>query len=364
MKINEITSYIESVAPLSYQESYDNAGLIIGNPDTELSGVLIALDTTEDVVQEAIDKNCNLIVAHHPIIFGGLKKLTGKNYVERTVIKAIKNDIAIYAAHTNLDSVPGGVNTKIANLLQLKNQRMLDPVSNELAKLVTFVPENSADKVRNAICEAGAGHIGNYDCCTYNTNGTGTFRGNVASNPHVGKKGEIHFEPETRIETIFPKALKGNIIAALLAAHPYEEVAYDIYSLENKYSQVGIGIIGKLESPINEKDFLEILKQTFKTGTIKHTTLLNKTISKVAVCGGSGSFLLKKAIAAGADVFVSGDFKYHEYFDADGKILIADIGHFESEQFTKDVFYELLIKKFPNFAVCLSEVNTNPVYYF
>jgi dinuclear metal center YbgI/SA1388 family protein len=364
MKVKEISKYIETLAPLNYQESYDNAGLIVGDNNMEVSGVLIALDSTEEVIQEAIKKECNLVIAHHPIVFGGLKKLTGKNYVERTVIMAVKNDIAIYAAHTNLDSVIGGVNTKIADLLKLSNQQILDPVSNELLKLVTFVPKADADKVRNAICEAGAGHIGNYDFCTYNVQGEGTFRGGEEADPHVGKKGELHFEPEVRIETIIPKSLKSSVVSALLQSHPYEEVAYDLYALENIYKEVGIGVIGTLPEPIDEKVFLARIKEIFKTALVKHTQLLNKPIRKIAVCGGSGSFLLKKAMAAKADIFISGDFKYHEYFDADSKIVIADIGHFESEQFTKDVFYELLIKKFPNFAVCLSEVRTNPVYYF
>ena len=364
MKVKEISKYIETLAPLNYQESYDNAGLIVGDNNMEVSGVLIALDSTEEVIQEAIKKECNLVIAHHPIVFGGLKKLTGKTYVERTVIMAVKNDIAIYAAHTNLDSVIGGVNTKIADLLKLSNQQILDPVSNELLKLVTFVPKADADKVRNAICEAGAGHIGNYDFCTYNVQGEGTFRGGEEADPHVGKKGELHFEPEVRIETIIPKSLKSSVVSALLQSHPYEEVAYDLYALENIYKEVGIGVIGTLPEPIDEKVFLARIKEIFKTALVKHTQLLNKPIRKIAVCGGSGSFLLKKAMAAKADIFISGDFKYHEYFDADSKIVIADIGHFESEQFTKDVFYELLIKKFPNFAVCLSEVRTNPVYYF
>lgn len=363
MTVQDICKTIEDIAPLAYQESYDNAGLLVGDPKMEVTGGLITIDVTEEVVEEAIQKKCNLIVAHHPIIFGGVKRLTGRNYVERTVIKAIQNNIAIYAAHTNLDNITGGVNSKISEKLGLENCRILMPMDDELRKLVVFVPVEHAEKVRSAICDAGAGKIGNYDHCSYNSAGQGTFRAGEGSNPFVGEQGKIHFEEEIRIETIIPKARQGSVIQAMIQAHPYEEVAYDIYPLENKYALAGGGMIGTLPVPVSETDFLTTLKNVFGTGCIKHTNLLQKEIKKVALCGGSGSFMLKKAIAARADVFVSGDFKYHEYFDAEGRILIADIGHYESEQFTKDVFYEILMKKFPKFALCLSGVKTNPVNY-
>lgn len=363
-QIKNITSFFEDLAPLQLQESYDNAGLIVGDFNAEVNTVLITLDVTEEVVQEAIDKKAELIIAHHPIVFSGLKKITGKNYVERTLLKAIKNDIAIYAAHTNLDSVKGGVNGKICEKLGLENCKILQPAGGQLKKLVTFIPVQHAQKVREAVFSAGAGNIGNYDSCSYNTEGEGTFRGNENTHPFVGKKGSIHTEKEIRFETIFPTYLQGKVISALLNAHPYEEVAYDIYALENKFNTVGMGMIGTLPEKRSEKDFLQQLKITFNTGTIKHTALQNKAVKKIAVCGGSGSFLLNRAIAAGADFFVSGDFKYHQFFDAEDKIVIADIGHFESEQFTKELFYELLTKNFPKFAVRLSEVNTNPVFYF
>lgn len=362
--VKDITNFLENFAPLGLQESYDNAGLITGDINTEITSVLITLDVTERVVEEAIQKKAQLIVAHHPIIFSGLKKITGKNYVERTIIKAIKNDIAIYAAHTNLDSVDGGVNRKICDKLGLENCKILQPVAGQLKKLVTFIPVDNADEVRETVFNAGAGNIGNYDSCGFVTEGKGSFRGNENSNPFAGKKGEIHAEREVRFETIFPGYLQGRIIDALLKSHPYEEVAYDIYPLENKFDKIGMGMVGTLAEPIAETLFLKQLKQTFNTGVIKHTTLLGKNVGRVAVCGGSGSFLLDAAIAAGADFFVSGDFKYHQFFDAENKTVIADIGHFESEQFTKELFYELLTKKFPTFAVHLSEVGTNPVFYF
>jgi dinuclear metal center YbgI/SA1388 family protein len=363
-KLSEITRFFENLAPLSLQESYDNAGLIVGDKNTEVTSVLVTLDVTEEIIDEAIEKKAELIVAHHPIVFSGLKKITGKNYVERIIIKAIKNDIAIYSAHTNLDSVTGGVNSKICEKLQLENCKVLQPVGGQLKKLVTFIPAEHSDKVREAIFAAGAGTIGNYDSCGFTAEGNGSFRGNENSKPFVGKKGEIHSEKEVRFETIFPAYLQGKVIQTLLNSHPYEEVAYDIYSLDNKFDKVGMGMVGSFAVPKSEKEFLIQLKNTFNTGVIKHTSLKNRDVKKVAVCGGAGSFLLKQAIAAGADFFVSGDFKYHEFFDAENKIVIADIGHFESEQFTKELFYELLTKKFPKFAVHLSEANTNPVFYF
>jgi len=363
-KIKNITSFFENLAPLRLQESYDNAGLIVGDFNADIDSVLVTLDVTEEVVEEAIQLKAGLIVAHHPIVFSGLKKITGKNYVERTLLKAIKNDIAIYAAHTNLDSVEGGVNSKICEKIGLKDCKILQPSGGQLKKLVTFIPTEHADKVRKVVFAAGAGNIGNYDSCGFNAKGEGTFRSNENANPFVGEKGKIHEEKEIRFETIFPSYMQGKVISALLNAHPYEEVAYDIYSLENKYEKVGMGMIGTLQEEINETEFLQHLKSTFNTGIIKHTALTNKTVKRVAVCGGSGSFLLNQAIAANADFFVSGDFKYHQFFDAENKIVVADIGHFESEQFTKELFYELLTKNFPKFAVHLSEVNTNPVFYF
>ncbi len=363
MTVKEITRIIETFAPLAFQESYDNAGLIIGHPDDEISGVLITLDITEEVLDEAIRKNANLIIAHHPIIFSGLKKLNGKNYIERCVAKAIKNDLSIYAAHTNLDSVFGGVNSKICEKLHLQNCHMLSPAPNFLKKLVTFVPSADADKVRRALFDAGAGDIGNYDSCSYNLDGKGTFRGNELTNPYAGKKNQLHVEEETRIETIFPKHLQSGIISALLKAHPYEEVAYDIYPLDNDFAQTGIGMIGELAEPVDEVQFLRKLKNIFGCPVIRHTRLLGKAIKTIAVCGGSGSSYLGKAIAQKADIFITGDFKYHQFFDAEQQIIIADIGHYESEQFTKEVFYELLTKNFPKFAIHLSETNTNPVNY-
>jgi dinuclear metal center YbgI/SA1388 family protein len=364
MKIKEITQFLESIAPLTLQESYDNAGLIVGNMESECSGIITSLDVTEEVIKEAILRKCNLIVAHHPIIFKGLKKINGKNYVERTVIEAIKNDIAIYAIHTNLDNILEGVNHKIAQKLQLQNCKTLLSKEGTLQKLVTFAPLKNAEEVRRALFEAGAGAIGDYDQCSYNVEGTGTFRALEGSDPFVGEIGKRHEEREARIEVIFPASFQDKIVMALKQAHPYEEVAYYLQALLNKQDTVGSGLIGELPAPVSENELLSILKSGFHLKVIRHTAFLNKPVHKIAVCGGSGFFLLPAAKAAGAQVYITGDIKYHEFFDADQRILLADIGHYESEQFTIELLTEFLQKKFSNFAVQKTEIITNPVNYF
>jgi dinuclear metal center YbgI/SA1388 family protein len=364
LRIKDIIEELETTAPGAFQEDYDNSGLIIGNMNTEVSKALVCLDCTEEIIDEAIAKNCNLVIAHHPIIFRGLKRLNGNTYVERTIIKALKNDIAIYAIHTNLDNVlQNGVNTKIAEKLKLEKLKILDSKSDKLAKLVTFVPRDNAQIVREALFNAGAGKIGNYDSCSFNTEGKGTFKGNENSNPFAGMRNELHTESETRIETIFPIHIKSKIISSLIAAHPYEEVAYDIVLLENDWLEVGSGIVGELKEEMKSSDFLKLLKKNLNLNVVKYTDY-TKPIKKVAICGGSGSFLLSKALKVEADVFVTSDFKYHEFFDAEGKIMICDVGHYESEQFTPELIIEIIQKKFANFAAVLTETNTNPVNYY
>jgi len=364
MKIKDITQLLESWAPLALQEPYDNAGLITGNAEADLKGTLICLDSTEAVVEEAISKGCNLIIAHHPIVFGGLKKFTGANYVERTIIKAIKNDIAIYAIHTNLDNVHTGVNKKIADLLGLQNQRVLSPKKGGLKKLVTFCPTAHATAVREAICSAGAGHIGNYDSCTFNAEGTGTFRAGAATNPFVGEKGQLHSEPEVRIETVFPAYAQGKVVQALLQAHPYEEPAYDLYTLDNVSQHIGAGMVGELIEALAPQDFMALLKKNMELNVIKHTAFTSPKVKTIAVCGGAGSFLLPDAIRCRADVFVTSDYKYHQFFDADNKIVIADVGHYESEIFTTRLLAEQILEKIPTFVPIFSETVTNPVNYY
>ena len=364
MKIQEIISFLETIAPASLQESYDNAGLLTGDTNWNCTGIISSLDATEAVVMEAIEKKCNLIVAHHPIIFGGLKKITGKNYVEKTIIAAIKNDIAIYAIHTNLDNVLTGVNGKMADQLGLINRQILMPKKGIVKKLVTFVPTAKAEKVRTALFTAGAGNIGNYSECSFSVEGEGTFKGGESTDPFVGKPGERHTEKELRMEMVFPAWAENDILKALLQVHPYEEVAYDIFTIDNNHQHTGSGLIAELPKPIGEREFLGQLKLAFGLTVIRHSPLRDKPVEKIALCGGAGSFLIGAAIAAGADFYITGDVKYHEFFDANNRLVIADIGHFESEQYTIDLLFDILSEKFPNFAVLKTRVKTNPVNYF
>ncbi len=361
--IKEIIDYLESLVPTAYQESYDNSGLLVGDKHQSVSKILVSLDCTEEVVQEAIDKHCNLIISHHPIIFKGLKKLTGTNYVERTVVKAIKNDIALYAIHTNLDNVLHGVNTKIAQKLELLDVQILIPQSTSLKKITFFTPPQNLDAVLNAMYQAGAGQIGNYKNCSFSTEGLGAFLPAEGAIPFIGSIAKQETALEKRTELIFPKHLENKILTTLKTHHPYEEVAYYIQTIDNKNQEVGIGAIGNLPNGMEEKEFLKYLKEKMNLPLIKHTKLLGKKVFKVAVCGGSGSVFLQNAMLQQADVYISADFKYHEYFDADNKILIADIGHYESEFYTKELIIDLIWKKFANIAVVLSETITNPISY-
>lgn len=363
MQIKDITDYLETIAPASYQEHYDNSGLILGSSQTEVKGIIITLDVTEDVIDEAIAQGDNLIIAHHPLIFSGLKRLNGHHWVDRCVLKAIKNDIAIYAIHTNLDNVKQGVNQRIAERIGLKNLQILAPKSNLLSKLTTFIPIDQKDTVLNSLFDAGAGSIGAYDHCSFQTEGKGTFRPGIDANPYIGS--QLHDEEvtETRIEVIFPNHLTGKILTALKNSHPYEEVAYYLTPLNNSFQDVGSGMIGQLETEMEIMDFLKMVKEKMKTSCIRHTSINKQKVSKIAVCGGSGSFLLSKAKQQGAEVFITADFKYHDFFEAENDIIVADIGHYESEQFTKDLLYDILSKKFANIALRLTKVQTNPIYY-
>ncbi|MEQ8324175.1 MAG: Nif3-like dinuclear metal center hexameric protein [Vicingaceae bacterium] len=362
--IGKVISVLEKMAPLNLQENYDNSGLLCGNKSDEVNGILVSLDCTEEVLEEAIDKGCNLIVSHHPILFKPISKLTGEHYVERCLIKAVQNNLALYAIHTNLDSVPDGVNGAIADKLALVDRSILRPIVSNLRKLAVFCPESYAETVRNTLFENGAGHIGNYDRCSFNSTGTGTFRAGKGSNPFVGKEELDHLESEIKIEVVFRSYDQGVLINSLLQAHPYEEVAYDIYFLENEDASAGMGMIGNLPKPVKNAIFLKLLKDLFGTKVIKYTSCDQKFISKVAICGGSGSFLIKDALKAGADAFVTGDIKYHDFFEADSKMMLTDIGHFESEQFTTDLLVDVLSKNFTTFATHFSTVQTNPINYF
>lgn len=361
--IKDVVSYLESIAPSRLQEGYDNAGLIVGEYETEVKGILICLDSIEATIDEAIASGTNLIVAHHPIVFKGLKRFNGNSYVERTVIKAIKNDIAIYAIHTNIDSVINGVSAKIAEKLGVENVSVLSPKETDRLKLETYVPVSKVKEVLNALFAAGAGAEGDYSDCSFTADGMGSFRPGVGADPYVGEVGELHQEPETKVEVTFSSSLKSKIIRELYAAHPYEEVAYNVFKLENISRNEGLGVVGTLASSIDVDVFLNRIKTNMKAGVVRYTQPVKKEVKRIAICGGSGSFLLSAAKKAGADLFLTADFKYHEFFDAENEIVIADIGHYESEQYTSELLYDFLTQKFSTFAIRISAINTNPVNY-
>jgi len=370
MIIKDVIESLEQLSPLAYAEDFDNVGLLVGNSETEVTGILVTLDTLESVVEEAIKTKCNLIVSFHPIIFKGLKKLTGKSYVERTVIKAIKNEIAIFSIHTALDNAKKGVNDIISNKLGLTNKRILIPKKAVIKKLSTYVPKKQAGQLRQALFSVGAGSIGNYDSCSFNTKGLGTYRGNDFSNPTIGKRGQLHEGKEINISITFSKHLESKILATLFKHHPYEEVAYEITTLDNQHQHIGMGMVGELKKPVETTGFLTNLKTLFNIPTIRHSEISSNRINKVAVLGGSGSFAISAAKRAGADILVTADLKYHDFFSAEKNIILADIGHYESEQFTKNFLVDYLSKKITNFApafptgkVILSTTNTNPVKY-
>ncbi|MFN3405522.1 MAG: Nif3-like dinuclear metal center hexameric protein [Cytophagaceae bacterium] len=362
-QIKDIIAVLENFAPSAYREDYDNTGLLTGDADQQVSGILITLDTTEEVVEEAIKNRCNLIISHHPVIFRGLKKLTGSNYVERTVIKAIQNNVAIFATHTNLDNVSKGVNFKIAEKLGLKNIRILAPKKHLLKKMVTFIPVNDTERVMQGLYKAGGGNIGNYSNCSFQLQGTGTFKPDEEANPTIGQPGKQEYVTETRAEVIFPSYLENQIIKALRTHHPYEVPAFDINLLENENPEIGSGVIAEPEQIKEIGSFLREVKEKLNIPLIRHTRFLPQKVEKVAICGGSGSFLLPQAIKNGCQVFISSDFKYHEFFDAENKTVIADIGHYEGEVFTKELISDILRKKFSNIALVLSNINTNPISY-
>ncbi len=364
MKLQEIIDKIEAFAPLALQESFDNCGLLVGRRDAEIAGALLCLDVSEAVIDEAARLGYNLIISHHPLIFKGLKSLTESNEVERCVAQAIRHNIAIYASHTCMDSANGGVNFRMAQKLGLQNVRVLVPQRNKLLKLVTFVPLAQLESVRSALFAAGAGNIGRYDACSYSSQGSGTFRAGEGSNPFCGAIGEFHTENEARLEVVLPTYRQTAVVKALLQAHPYEEPAFDLIPLANAWNSVGLGVVGDLPQAMAETDFLSQLKAVFNADCIKHSPLLGRNLKRIALCGGSGADFIANAKAAQADAFVTADVGYHRFFEADGALLIADIGHFESEQFTKEIFLEQISKNFPNFAVRMSESEPRRVFAF
>ncbi len=365
MQLRQIIHHLEALAPSVYQESYDNSGLQVGLPDAEISGILIALDFTEAVLEEAESRGCNLVVAHHPLLFKGLKRISDNTAIGRMVWKAIQKGIHLYAIHTNLDHMAHGVNRILAQKLGLENTRILIPQKDTLRKLQVYVPQKEAPQLLEALFNAGAGQVGEYSECSYQISGKGTFRPSENADPTIGKAGGAREEvTEIKVQVLVPKHRERPVLEAMFKAHPYEEVAYDLLDLANENPHQGIGMIGNLPEAETVPDFLKRIKDALHTGCIRYTEPATQAIRKVAVCGGSGAGFLGAALRAGADAYVTADFKYHEFFDAEGRILIADVGHWESEQYTTELLLTYLRKKLPNFAVHSAGSITYPVRYF
>ena len=364
MKIKKIISIIEEWAPLDYSEDFDNVGLLTGDKEKKCSGILVTLDTNELVIDEAIRKNCNFILSFHPIIFPHIKKITHKNYVEKTLVKAIKNDISIYSIHTALDNYKYGVSHKIGDRLGLINQKILIPKKNTLVKLNVNIPIDHYEKVKNQLFISGAGEIGNYKKSSFTSKGIGQFSGNEKSNPYIGDKKKNIKIDEKRLNLIFQKHKKNKILKKLKEVHPYEEVSYEIYSIQNINEEIGMGSLGYLKNSMNSEEFLKFLKIKMNTKLIRHSKLIKNKIKKIAVLGGSGNFAIESAIQKKADVLITADLKYHDFFKANNKIILMDIGHYESEQYTKKLIFDHLTKKIPSFACVLSRVKTNPINYY
>ncbi len=363
MKVKEVVDALERFAPLPLQDSFDNAGLQVGLTDATVTGALLCLDVTEAVIDEAIQRHCNVIISHHPLLFNKLKRVTGHNYIERCVMKAIQHGIVVYSAHTNMDNAMYGVNFKMAEKLGLQNVEILEPKADNLVKLVTYVPVSHAEEVRKALFEVGCGHIGNYDSCSYNVEGFGTFRAGDGTHPFVGEIGEEHQEEEIRIETVVPAHKEGSAVKALLEVHPYEEPAYDLFPMKNKWSQAGAGVIGELKEEMQVSDFLQFLKTTFDVACVRYNAFERSTVKTISLCGGAGAFLMPLAITCHADVFITGEIRYHEFFGHEDEILLAEIGHYESEQYTKEIFYSIIKDLCPELPVYLCSVVTNPIKY-
>lgn len=364
MTIGHIISVLEAFAPVALQESYDNCGLILGSALDECRGALLTVDCTEAVVDEAIARDCNLIIAHHPLIFKGIRRLNGRTDQERTVLKAVRNNIAVYACHTCLDSAPGGVSQRMAGMLGLESVAPLEQPQGKLLKLTAYVPEADADSLRLALADAGAGEIGNYDFCSYTVNGIGRFRAKSGANPYVGEIGEIHSENEECVQVVLPAWRRGAVERALLQTHPYEEPAYEFITLDNAPVMTGLGAVGILTEPVTPAQLVAKVKETFGSPVARCSAYPSDSqIRRVAVCGGSGASLIGRAIAAGAQSIVTSDVKYHDFVDYAGDILIIDIGHHESENCAKSIFFDIISEKFPKFALWYAKADVNPINY-
>ncbi len=359
--IGDLSSALESVAPSLYAESYDNVGLLVGRSEWKCEKVLVALDITEAVVQEAIEKGVQAIVAHHPVIFGGIQRLTGEDTAQRAIELAIKHSIALLACHTNLDAIEGGVSYRMAQAISLVNVRTLQPRSGLLWNLIVYVPAESAETLLEALWEAGAGKMGAYDECAFRSHGLGSFRPKEGAHPHNGVIGERAFADEIRLELLVPEGARKKVHQCMMEHHPYEEIAHSWLKHDGVHHSVGFGAIGQWDA-CDWPEAVRRIKTAFGVASFRHTMPIASDYRTVAVCGGAGADLLAQAKSQQAELFITSDITYHRYFGADDRLVFIDIGHWESEQHAMELLIDIVREKFPNFAVLKSETNTNPMH--
>ncbi|MBI4536287.1 MAG: Nif3-like dinuclear metal center hexameric protein [Ignavibacteriae bacterium] len=367
MTVREIQDVIEHWAPREIAWGQDNVGLQIGNPASRLLGILIALDVTEKIITEARRHRANLIISHHPLLFKAPRSITPRNQVGRCIDALVKSGIALYSAHTNLDFAHGGTSWAIAEALGLTAVDFLYKPYKVQRKIVTFVPTDHVDRVAVAMAEAGAGRIGNYDNCSFRMLGTGTFKANERANPVVGSKNVLEKVAETRLEMVVDQWLVPGVLKALKQAHPYEEVAHDVYPTENESDAFGMGIIGMLVRPMTLKSLLALIKKKLGARALRCTGSLNHKVSRIAACGGSGSELLDEAVRARADAFITADVKYHTFHDANGRIALIDAGHYETEHLVVQTMAKKLAQEMRRMRIHVpvfaSRTSTNPIVY-
>ncbi len=368
MTCKEIIKYFEEWAPKEIAWQKDNVGLQVGSLNNKLNNILLCLELHDQVIDDAIKKNCNLIISHHPLLFQPLKKIDLQNDKNSKLIeKLIKNNITLYSAHTNLDFTKEGVSFELAKKLKLNNIDFLVHQNSNQYKLSVFVPVDFVDKVANAIFENGGGRIGEYTNCSFRTKGNGTFKGSGNSNPYLGEKNKIELVEEIKLEVLVDSWKLKKILTAIFETHPYEEVAYDIYPLANSNKNYGAGTIGELDKPMHQKQFLDYVADNLKIKNFRYSKGNNK-IKKVALCGGAGSDLVKDALNSGADAFITADLKYHTFQDANEKILLIDAGHYETEIHSLDEVKRKLshytIGKNINTKIFKYEGSTNPIFFY
>lgn len=364
LPLKTLLAGLEQWVPFVWQENYDNAGLILGDPNQQIRKALVCFDVTPEVVDEAVRNEADLILSHHPAIFKGIKRINPASRLGYMLKQSLCHDIAWCALHTNLDNTLSGVNSWLCEHLGLQEVRPLVPLQGIYGKLQVYVPEAYAEKLRQALAEAGCGAGTKYDTCSYTSRGEGRFRAGSQAHPFTGRIGELHCEAECKIECLYPLHKTRQVLDVLRTNHPYEEPAFDLLPLQNEAVEQGAGAIGILPETMQERELLDKLKELTGVHCIRHSGFQGRRIKKIALCGGSGGSFIANACGQKADVYITGDLKYHDFTDTEPGTWLVDIGHFESEKFAMELIFRFIRKNFPNFAVSISEQAKNPVSFY